>query len=427
MMKVLSKPLLYGAISLLFTTVNFSAGWSQEVIDHSEKYSHPFQNGFVATLSSICNKPKTKEKNMIVPVEQWEMPVESLLNGPLPLRVGLQQDDQGNKIKAPVLFYIPGAFSNLKNGQSRQWMDEGTRLGYHVISPPNPWGTDYVGLKPKAMLGDVEEEAKSIYSAFRQAITRLDKDGLVDHSKIRIAGVSAGSFLTAIISALDAKNDSPIGFYDSTILSAPFNFGRTLDRLDQVVLESKEPFMGMSLVSVLLRYKSFCKAEKKNELTEKHYETAQGLTVYQGFHSELIKSIKVFDKVNNLNSIPGGVLGSLSPKYKKWKRSMNFHKFFDVYAPETKVKLVGKYGDLLYWINQAKKSGYDHFRVINCEDDFLNADALWNAYAKRGKDIILLEDGGHYGFRHLPWFKEFFQVAYSLNSKTENFNSLYKK
>ncbi|PCJ19491.1 MAG: hypothetical protein COB02_07020 [Candidatus Cloacimonadota bacterium] len=413
-------------LNLLLTSISFSAGWSREILNHSDKYDHPFANGFAATLSSICHKPNIKEKNIIVPILDWKFKIDDLLKDPLTLKVALQQDSKGNVKKAPLLFYIPGAFSNLGNGQSRRWMDEGTRLGYHVITPPNPWGTDYVGLKPKAKLGDVEAEGKVIYNAFRQAFKKLNDKHKVDRSKIRIAGVSAGSFLTAIISALDAKHNDPIGFYDSTIMSAPFNFGRTLDRLDKIVLESKEPFMGMSLVSVLIRFKRFCRAEKSGELNDYHLESAKGLTVYQGFHSELIKSIKVYDKVNKLNSIPGGILGSLSPKYKKWKRKMNFNKFFDVYAPETKKLLLGNNGDLLYWVNQAKKSGYDNFRILNADDDFLNANAAWANYMKRSQDLIMLQDGGHYGFRHLDWFKEFISLSFSLTSKTENFNQLYK-
>ncbi|MCJ8347476.1 hypothetical protein MJH12_18195 [bacterium] len=413
-------------LNLILTSINYGAGWSKEVLDFSKTYQHEFSNGFVASLSSICNKPKVKEKEMIVPVLDWEIPVDGLKEGFLPLKVALLEDETGKIKKAPLFFYIPGAFSNLSNAQSRRWMDEGTRFGYHVMTPPNPWGTDYLKLDPIAKLGHVEAEGKVLYQGFRRAFKRLNSQNQVDRSRIRIAGVSAGSFLTAIISALDARHEDPIGFYDSTIISAPFNFGRTLDRLDQVVAESKEPFMDMNLISVLIRYKSFCKAEKKGVLTAKHYETAQGLTVYRGFHSQLLKSIKTYDKVNDLDSIPGGFLGSLSPKYKKWKRSMNFHKFFDVYAPETKKLLLGKNGDLLYWVNQAKKAGYDHFRILNAEDDFLNASASWKSYATEAQDIILLEDGGHYGFRHMKWFKEFLRLSFSLDSKTENFNQLYE-
>jgi len=421
------KSVKHSILCILFLLFQFqlSAEWSAEALKFSESYSHPYTDGFASTLSGVCEAPDRKEKDFVAPVEIREYQDNRLKNGPFPVKLVLLQQDGAPK-KAPLFIYIPGAFSNLDNGQPRRWMDEATKMGYHGLTVPNPWGTDFQKLYPEAPVGDIVNEADILYTGIRKAVQELIEEDLVDQSMIRISGVSYGSFLTAMLAAKDASHEEPIGFYDASIYSAPFNLGRTLDRLDALIEESKDPFNGIDLVSLLIRYKRFCAREKQSDLSEYHLETAKGLSVYQGFHEELVTSVLVYDKVRDLNSIPDRFWGSLSSKYRKWKREFNFAKYFDVYSPEVKTLLTSHKGDLFHWIEMAREHGFSNFRIFNADDDFLNELSVWNPLVTQNpKTLILVPDGGHYGFRHLEWFATLFQKAYGLDSKTQLFKDLH--
>ena len=53
-------------------------------------------------------------------------------------------------------------------------------------------------------------------------------------------------------------------------------------------------------------------------------------------------------------------------------------------------------GKLMHWVNRAKAGNGPKIRLMTADDDFLN---VVGAFEKQAKQMILVRDGGHYGYR----------------------------
>lgn len=401
--------------------------WSELVRSYASTYSTGLRDGYVSSLVASCRAEKINHRQMDLKIETWEVFAADLEKGNVRVDVGLQRDEKGI-IKAPLAIFLPGTFGNINQTMGNRWLNSLTGLGYHVASLPNPFGTDYVKQVPMGKFGTITTEAQSLYAVIRNLHQKLRLMGALN-GQVRLVGVSLGGFFAAIISSLDAEHDDPMIVTDTTILSPPFHLGRGMERLDHLVDTYRDPYEDMSLVRLYYRYRKLCRMDSIEDADEGQLEDARGLVAFQGFYKGLLKSIKVYDEVRNLNYVPRD-----KKEYAEWKNRFKFFTYFEDLNPEGKEIIDSEMGHLLYWIARAKQAGFPDVRILTSNDDFFNDEGVWdqdsplNLTSSVGKDygflknqdlweeirkeVIILQDGGHYGYRGNPWFENFIRLAF---------------
>ncbi len=401
-------------IILLFTLIGTacanSARWSDAIHKHVSAYSHPYEDPFLSSLRGACRTLGTDYSNMSVPVHNWEAQTTKLHSGSFPTKVALQTNEHGFAVKAPILVYIPGSFTNLSASQAKRWMWEHTSRNYHVIIVPNPWGTEFINRKPKQPIGNVEAEAATLYEGVRNIISKI-KDLGADNGKIRLSGVSSGGYLAAVMMALDAENKNPLFNMSANTYSVPYNIYDSILALDGMIDEVSPEYANLSYASLIRKYKGLCGLKHPNDIEDQHLRDSKILVTMVAFHREIIRSVNLYDKIAGTNKIPDRGWGVISSKYREWKRNFRFRTYFENFAPDVKKLLQSEKGRIFYWINRAGQAGSPGVNILTTDDDFLNTPGIW----PKAKNIVILKDGGHYGFRHLEWFSSFIDKAYMPN------------
>lgn len=398
---------------LLTLLVGFSISYGQEnpwpkrVQELVPEYHFPFENQFASTVVGTCHSPNISFKDMVVPIQDWNVRTDRFEAGTLPVKVGFQRNREGKIMAAPVMFVIPGAFNNLDHKQPRRLLNDFTRLGYHTVVFPNPWGTQYISKAPNQATGMIKEEGISIYEVMRKLHRRFTRLGIIK-GETKLFGVSYGAFLSSMIGGMDAIHQEPIVTGSVTMVSPPFNMKRALTRLDEL-LDRNRTFFGLDLVRIAAKFLTICRFDDQSEMGQDHLQDAEGLATGMGFHEELIASLLTYEEAKGLNRIPHRWLGDLSPVYRHWKRQMTFNKYFEEYTPEALEFVNSEEADLYYWIELARAQGKKDMRVLVAKDDFLNDHDFW---AQSGVETILLPTGGHYGFRGLHWFHQFLKKTF---------------
>jgi hypothetical protein len=361
----------------------------------------------MATLQGSCHKPDYKSRHMPGKRVKYRVAIPNFTKKEIKIKGVLQTDEYKNLIKAPVVFYIPGAFSNLDISQTRRYLHDLGKMGYHVLVFPNPWGTDFIRTRVKKPIGDIRFEGQAMFSLLKNSYKIL-KDMNIVTDKSRLVGVSYGGFVTSVISALNVEESNPLKLVDTTIISPPLILPNTLDILDKVVEDNRET-IHLNLISLYARYLKYCKFKNDYSASQRDLQRVEGLVIRGGFYDGLIGSVGRYNRLHKLKSIPDLFFGTLSKRYRKWKHSFNFQSYFHEFAPENLNVLKSKYGSFYYWKERAKKSGYHNFRVLLAQNDFINSpeDII------SSPDTVILETGGHYGFRHLKWFDNFLNISFN--------------
>lgn len=406
-MKLFQKLFVLKSIILFLSTNSWGAGWSPEVMEHTKSFSMPYANGHVATLQGSCRAPKYKNKQLPGKRRDIVVNIPQFAYKDIKLKAVLQKDVDGNLINAPVVFYIPGAFSNVDIQQTRRFRHDLGEMGYHVISFPNPWGTDFVKARPNKAIGDTYYEGRAIFALIQKAHEYL-RERKIAGEYSRLVGVSYGGFVSTVVSALNVEAGDPINLKDTTVISPPLLFSKTLQNLDTLVIRNNK-YIKMNLLSLLSKFKKVCKLDSDQFADPKILRSAEGLVIRGGFFDDLITSVTKYNKIFSLAKVPGYFFGLLSRRYRKWKHSFTFEKYFKEFAPENLEIIRSEFGSLYYWKKRAQKNGYDNFRVVLTKNDFLNN----FEDIRHDKDTIVLPTGGHYGFRYLPWFSKLLNLSFS--------------
>jgi hypothetical protein len=370
------------------------------------KFNMNFADSFVATVKGSCHTPDIKYKNIHAKIFDLKITNRSDFKESLKVKVGLVVNKEGKVKKAPLAFYIPGAFSNREIKQTRRYMDFFTKKGYHSITFVNPWGTDFVKADPYNKIGDVQKEGEVMYRLLRAAYSfMLDNDYI--KGQTRLVGVSYGAFVVSMVTALNAEHRNPLNLKDSTLISTPINLGESIKRLDSLI-KNNTHYIGLNIINLAYKFTRICWTDSDEDIDDKKLKIAKGLAINQGFFEELVKSVRLYDERNNINKIPGNEDGWSSDIFKKWKLNFTFSKYFESYAPELTVKINTKYSDLYYWINRSRHAGFNKTRIVNATNDFLNDPK----HLRKRSDTIILPRGGHYGFRHLKWYDQFLNTIF---------------
>ncbi len=389
------------------------AGWSDAALNYQNSYDFDVEDGYLSTVWGSCHSPNPKWDRMRAKLVNWNVTTDELYYRTLPTKMALTTDHRARVKKAPVMFFIPGAFTNLDEKMPKHFIDRFTKLGYHVFVVPNPWGTQYVSRKPKTITGHIEAEAYTLYDVFKKAHRYLTEKGYAN-GEYHISGVSYGAFLSAMISGIAASDPAQVvSFKSTTIISPPLDLGLALDNLDSVLDETVD-YTSMWLPRLARKYLSICRVDM-DDVGRYSKRDAMGLAASQGFHVNLINSLRLYDKLWNLNTIPGNFWGAFSRSYRRWRKEMSFSKYFRQYNRGAAQIVDGPKGKLSYWIAMAREHSDTRIQVLMASDDFLNTDYTKSVVRNdlNEGELIELPTGGHFGFRALPWFDELLERAFS--------------
>jgi hypothetical protein len=383
--------------------------WGSRLRDHASRYTKPDEDTFVSTMMGVCHgrKPNVKKLGML---KQVKFKDPSLLNGKLESYILYHSDKvvhNKNKEnewiefvpkKAPLFVYFPGAFSEMMNDQTKRFMEDMNKLGYHVAVFASPLHEDFVKLKPAFKPGDFLKEAQLLHRGMEYVVDYVNKEGLIENDLVYLTGVSYGAFLASIATNLDYDSRNLITG-GTTLISPPADYERSIEIIDTLIDETRKDFADLNFSTKYSRYLTVCRRHSQRLL--KKY--AKGLTVFVGFQENMVKSVKAYRKANGINDLP---------LYDKdWEENLTFQKYFDFYAPELNASYQSLNSKIKTWVDRANNRG-KIIRIFAAEDDWLNDQDAWNSFDP--ENMLTVKKGGHYGFHHLPWYDTLLTTLFSL-------------
>lgn len=400
-MKGISLMLLVLCIS---AQASASTWWNTDLRNHLGTFRTSFSNSFASTMLGACKAPKLKYKEINTAlIEKRRLRVESMNSGRLP-SVFVLQNKRGIAKAAPLMFVLPGAFTTTHSPQAVRMSKRFHQMGFHVVTLPNPWGLEFIAERPFFAMGTFVKEGEALYMAMTSAYDNLKARGLINGT-VSVMGISGGGYNTAMVAGMDSMSARPIITGYATSIAAPMIWSQTMKHLDGYMSDVKER-LNTSMLQIIPRYLKICKRESQDEYDERLLEDAKFLTIKGGFHDHMIKSIKLFDKINQLNSIP-------RKGYKNWRKNVNFEFFYKNYNPAGLKQLHSKWGRIDTWVNLARSNGYNKLRILTSLDDFLNVPEVFSELDVEQERLFLIPYGGHWGIRGFgAWFDKLFYLTF---------------
>ena len=336
-------------------------------------------------------------------VKRGKVTSEHFYKGELIYRFGKARKVKG---KAPLMIYLPGIFSRLISVQNNRMLKTFRKEGLHTLVFPNPLATDFIKQGPKYQAGNPLVEAEVIYQAIRDLVAKFNQDEILN-GEIHLAGVSYGGFLSAVIAGLDASHEKPIITGNVTVISPPYNFLASMKRLDELAESTEEEYASSGLLRVLKRSLAIFGLDGRGEVNEDHLWDSRGIVAHFVFKEGFIKALRRYNKFNNQLNIP-----RKRKEYEKWYNEMTFSGYYKKYAFDSYQELDSAKGVIDYWMDLYNRNTGKFVRVVTAKDDFLNDESGrdWDRYSL--DQVVVLENGGHFGFRKEEWFDKFLREIY---------------
>ena len=412
-----------GVIAWGFDELEEPFGWPafqvpEEVVEHEDTYissmwAQCLQHGFVkATESAGFVQPD---------IESEEVRLRNVfLRKPLRYQKLLQKDKEGHLVKAPLVVYFNGVFAYDKNSKSNL-MRLFHGWGYHVISLPHPWSLLFISAKPQFSLGHLEYEARVLLQVLQQQKELLSKDDHLDG--IHLVGLSHGAILATAVAAFNTQLSAPLPIEGVTGLSPPYHLDVAKDRLDRMMDDTEKRYRGMTGLHVLMYARSICKKHKRD--MPQRIDKAKTLVAWLGFQNPIVDALYKYEKEVGLPSkdpLPHVFRRDSLRDTFDFKTKLRFRSILKNYFPDV-IPVIRNKGGVAYWVNQALEGGFQNFRYIVTQNDFLNNPGAWSReegpsqhimqFLEENKvDMIVLPYGGHYGYSHKKWFWDLMRNAF---------------
>ncbi|MGB0452444.1 MAG: hypothetical protein ACPGJV_01915 [Bacteriovoracaceae bacterium] len=410
------KTIYLSLMMVLFLISDFSFAKGRDT--SFAPYKPNAKDSFVSTLLGFCKRPnkslfglakietkKFNDKELQKPV-QVKYALHSKVEKPKSRLRNLQQKLNEKKtytpLKSPLVFVFPGSFGSVSGIDSTRFIHDYIQLGHHVVTFPSPLHPSFVSLKASYKPGDFVNEAKTFYRLMQKIISDLESRNLVDRNNIRLSGLSYGAFLATIITALDGEQLKLLTG-ETTLISPPADYGKSVEILDQYILEVAEKSSEQGFFGIIGDYFKVCSNEASQEELQFN---AKALSVYHSFQKNLVK---MTDKYLKTHDLPVKSQGK-----SKWQKEFTFKNYFDLYAPELWGFYTSELATLKYWVDRAQKES-NNILIISAKDDWLNESDAWDLYPE--EQLLLVEHGGHYGFRNTSWFASVLKGIFSLPKK----------
>jgi len=216
----------------------------------------------------------------------------------------------------------------------------------------------------------LKETHELILLNVRECKTQIDefKTKGFDINKVHIAGGSYGAFIASMMLAMDAAGEQH--FEKITLLSPPFNFRRSFERLDSYMDIFHKQYSMFSLSRNIISAYKGCKIRK---LSKKTIHKFKGLVIYHGIQSSLIHTVFAYEKIVDRDLTPGSLFGWLRGRFHKWRKEARILPLVAQHMPNFEEVFSYPNISLKYWLDSAKLNNpkIDSL-IITTEDDFIN-------------------------------------------------------
>lgn len=338
-----------------------------------------------------------------------EVAIESASFAKKSIRVGLKIQP----VKKPLIVVMSGFGANLDTTLTRRSTYFFTSRGYHVLTVPNPWSTDFINAKPRERPGSLFFEAKTILDLIQKAKQKI---GLESIESTEIYAESYGAFLSTVLLSLDKNKlvDSHIN-----LISPPFNIRQAFVNLDELLDmyhgEWKEICAGPLNSLHIARDNGLY--NQASEMTNFSVKCAPSLMIEKGFYEPLWSSVYAVDKVFKLKKSPYWIW-----QHGAFKSKLRFKDVFPEYLPEATELLKNRdFHKMSYWLSLASKETREKIHITYSTNDFLNR-GLGKSTKTSLESLLSPEQltelswGGHMGYLSLPKWEKTLDEIYGPTS-----------
>lgn len=390
-----------------------NASWSPEERVLESTYQHPVENGLVSTTWGALTKIKVVNKKS----KEKKPYIDGIVYNTL-FQSGGQKyryyPNQASTIPTPLIVLNSGLFSSHKdllvNGLARKLV----QLGHSVVVFANPLSSDYLKNQPTFNIVNIKKQAQINYDAIKELVKFLKKRGDIS-GEVHLSGISYGALLSTIIYALDSRTEEP---FISSIsgFSPPLDLLDSINNVDKLIKDSKNSFMAdMGSFEPKKLFKLYKTARRLKKLgkedavvKERDIKRAKALFAQFSFKNSLIRSLKTVQKTYELVIVP-----ETKKERKVWRKNLSFGETLAVVSPKHHQKFSeSKDDNLAYWVEEAIKNGRTDIRLVLTKDDPINGE-IPEALIE-SPIVMVLEDGGHYGFNPLLWFDQLVTEMYTI-------------
>lgn len=390
-------------VVLLFSCTGL-AQWNVKEREHQKAYSHAFSDPYAASLWRAANTPWYMARDFSN-YQKETLRVKGPGSDRFYVRIGsfLHRDSSGHVLKKPLMIFLPGMFSNLKNPIALQHGHFFYQKGYHVLLLSNPWSKNWIVDLPIAPMGDLESETAAVEKLIRE-FESLYPDKI---SSTSLYGYSYGAFLGASVVATGQRT-----YEDVLLVGPPLDVRNSMERLDRLADQTYEKTQ--HVFSLLWEVFIYVNKKTQSELSLDTIEKAPATAIFAGFIEELAAGILTYGYKRGLNFEPPGLYGQAR---RSWQRSFRFRDYIRDFLPNF-IELTG--GDkalFAYWA-EAAAAKTRRLRLLTTVDDFLNTPEQ-TKFTARGERWMLLPQGGHVGFMGQDWYWELLNIGFGQPIKYE--------
>ncbi len=375
----------------------FGFGWLPEERELLKNYKPSITDPIITSIKSNIGEvqyEKPVKKSSKIRKNFIQTPY--FKTGKIPYLLG---EEKGDQQKRPLLVYLGGSFSKLFSPISKNFHKRFIRLGYRVISFENFICDCSVKRSPQFPFFDFKIQGMVYYEAIKSIHSDLFKQGKVTND-ITLLGQSYGGFLGSIIFAIDSEEEVPFFNKGLQVYSPPFDFVRTFEKLDDLLIDAQKDETYGNIPSYLMTAIQINRVEKDEDVSKRLKEKSLGVFVDYGLKKKLEKTLMAFnDEIKSL-----GFPKDAAAK-RKFLKELTFQESLRLIDSRGYERLkLSQERDISYWIFKAIGNGRNNIRILSSADDVING-AL-NRRLSETNHLMVLPSGGHVGYKRLLWFDQ---------------------
>ena len=436
---------IYAVVLSFLVLGTVMARWDAGDLKHVGTFNFPFADGYVSTVwGAVHSEPRMVQD--VKGAKVYQLKTDQFKAGKVLVSGYFDRDYKGSIQKRPVVFVIPGIFSNHDDSTCLRTLKQVSKLDFHVFCLPNPWSKVFIQARPANGLlpGKLYEEALIEYNLIKTLLVDLQAKQQV--STVHLMGFSYGAFLAAIVKSLDESSAQPLISGQTTILSPPVRMFRSMGRLDKLFDAEKERYQNTTNLQIYAVISNYLMSGQDSDLSPNSKRLAPTIVGFQAFHRNLIKSLKLLEEVKRQSHVKSrdvdvggevllevegglsegsnifmsGIGPNLIPVDTSRAKEMLDYRFAHYISSHYSNNEIDEYkqtkGDLMYWIGKNKDQ---RLRIMSAHDDFLNIDEDWEDLSRflsrthRDQSILVkLSEGGHMGYMSTAWFADLLKVSH---------------
>ncbi len=383
------------------------ASWSLESRNYALQYPEStFPNDHSFTVWAVAReKIKSLRPHIYSSVKSVRLKTHFSQKGYINSSIHIQKRKK-RKIKADLIYLLPGFFSNATNSMNMLLLSIYAKQGYHVATASSSWSLDFLKKGPLFYPGDLITEAK-LYNALLPQIRK--KIGSKYIKKIHLVGTSYSATLVPIMVNLDLDQHLTSSYQTTTMLGPVSNISYTYKFFDHWIKKLNEKTKCARVAKSLYRLLDFAFAKSSSDISPLGHRCAKYLYFYHGFRKNFDKAIrKIHFSLGPQKSSP---LYPMSRKqFRHWRRKKNYSSYLENYSRIAQ-KLGKERMSLSYWIEKLEQKGYRQYRILTSyTDPLVDLEALKHPVFT-DDNLIILKRGGHLAYRSLPWFQKFIKLS----------------